>query len=75
LSPPARDKNDAMTEFCRDILASSAVDDQPFFEPQRVRGLMDAVSDMAPVDRSAFEGALLRVVSICVLQERFGPSS
>lgn len=75
LSPPARDEHDAMTELCRDILASSAVDDQPFFEPQRVRGLMDAVSDMAPVDRSAFEGALLRVVSICVLQERFGPSS
>jgi asparagine synthase (glutamine-hydrolysing) len=72
MSPPARDEHDALSQFCSDTLASSAVDDQPFFEPARVRGLMAAVADMAPVDRGAFEGALLRVVSTCVMQERFG---
>jgi asparagine synthase (glutamine-hydrolysing) len=75
LAPPARDEHDAMTEFCRDVLASSAVDEQPFFEPRRVRGLMDAVADMAPGDRGAFEGALLRVVSTCLMQQRFGLSA
>ncbi|HKP64721.1 MAG TPA: asparagine synthase (glutamine-hydrolyzing) [Polyangiales bacterium] len=74
MSPPARDEHDAMTEFCRDVLASSVVDEQPFFEPRRVRGLMDAVADMAPVDRGAFEGALLRVVSTCLMQQHFGLS-
>jgi asparagine synthase (glutamine-hydrolysing) len=75
MSPPARDDNDALSVFCRDMLASSVVDDQPFFEPARVRGLMDSVADMQPADRGAFEGVVLRVVSTCVLQQRFGLSA
>jgi asparagine synthase (glutamine-hydrolysing) len=71
MSPPAKHDDDAMTVFCRDVLASSAVDDQPFFEPKQVRSLMDRVADMPPADRAAFEGVVLRVVSVCVLQERF----
>jgi asparagine synthase (glutamine-hydrolysing) len=75
ISPPARDDSDAMSTLCRDVLSSAAVYDQPFFDPVRVRGLMDRLGDMAPADRAAFEGAVLQVVSICVLQERFAPAA
>lgn len=75
MSPPATDIHDDLHTFCRDILSSSAVNAQPFFEPAQVRGLMDRVADMPPPDRAAHEGVVLRVVSTCVLQERFRPSA
>ncbi|MGH8129855.1 MAG: asparagine synthase (glutamine-hydrolyzing) [Steroidobacteraceae bacterium] len=75
MSPPARTAGDALAEFCQDVLHSAAVQAQPFFEPQRVRDLMQRVADLPPQDRPAFEGAVLLVVSTCVLQERFAMSS
>jgi asparagine synthase (glutamine-hydrolysing) len=75
MTPPARSPNDAMTEFYQDVLQSSAVDAQPFFEPAQVRRLMQRVTAMAPNERAAFDGAVLLVVSACVLQERFGMTS
>jgi len=71
MSPPARSATDPVAVFCQDVLRSRAVDDQPFFAPQAVRGLMDQVAVMPPDDRAAFEGVVLRVVSTCLLQERF----
>lgn len=53
-------------------LRSRAVEDQPFFDPCRLRGLMDQVAAMEPAGRAAFEGVVLRIVSTCVLQQRFG---
>jgi asparagine synthase (glutamine-hydrolysing) len=72
MSPPARDSGDPLTLFCQDVLRSGAVDDQPFFDPARVRTLMDQVAGMAPDERAAFEGVVLRVVSTCLLQQQFG---
>lgn len=72
ISPPSRDNDDALALFCQDTLRSRSVEDQPFFEPYRIRGLMDQVAAMEPADRAAFEGVVLRIVSTCVLQQRFG---
>ena len=72
MAPPARDSGDPLAMFCQDTLRSGMVQDQPFFDATRVRGLMDHVAGLAPDDRAAFEGIVLRVVSTCLLQERFG---
>lgn len=75
MSPPARSSDDALAGFCQDVLHSSAVEAQPFFEPSRARNLMKHVAELPPQDRPAFEGAVLLVVSACVLQDRFGMSA
>jgi asparagine synthase (glutamine-hydrolysing) len=72
MAPPARDPDDPLAVFCQDTLRSPAVADQPFFDQKRVRELMDQVGRMEPDDRAAFEGVVLRVVSTCLLQQRFG---
>jgi len=72
MSPPARNSGDALSVFCQDMLRSRFVADQPFFNPGRIRGLMDQVATMEPADRAAFEGVVLRIVSTCILQQRFG---
>lgn len=71
MSPPARTADDPLAGFCQDVLHSSAVEAQPFFEPRRARSLMKHVAELPPQDRPAFEGAVLLVVSTCVLQDRF----
>ncbi|MGH3963904.1 MAG: asparagine synthase (glutamine-hydrolyzing) [Pseudonocardiaceae bacterium] len=72
LSPPARGIGDPLAVFCQDTLRSRSVEDQPFFDPCRVRGLMDHVAAMEPADRAAFQTVVLGIVSTCVLQQRFG---
>jgi asparagine synthase (glutamine-hydrolysing) len=72
LSPPVRDGGDALAVFCQDTLRSRCVEDQPFFDPCRVRGLMDQVAAMEPADQTGFQGVVLRIVSTCLLQQRFG---
>ena len=72
LSPPSRDNGDALAMFCQDTLRSGSVEDQPFFDPCRVRGLMDQVAAMEAADRAVFENIVLLIVSTCILQQRFG---
>jgi asparagine synthase (glutamine-hydrolysing) len=71
MSPPARDDDDALSRYCQDVLRSTAVQDQPFFDPSRVRALMDRMAASEPGDRAAYEGVVLRILSTCLLQERF----
>jgi asparagine synthase (glutamine-hydrolysing) len=75
MSPPARAADDPLTQFCQDVLHSAAVEAQPFFDPQRARGLMRRVAALPEQERGAYDGAVLMVVSTCVLQQRFGMSS
>ncbi|MDH4146726.1 MAG: asparagine synthase (glutamine-hydrolyzing) [Acidimicrobiia bacterium] len=72
MSPPARDDNDALGRYCQDLLRSDLVADQPFFEPGAVRRMMDRLASSEPDERAAQEGVVLRVVSTCLLQQRFG---
>lgn len=75
MSPPARHDDDALGAYCQDILRSDLVGNQPFFDPQRVRAMMDALAGAEPDERAAGEGVVLRVLSTCLLQERFGLSA
>lgn len=72
MAPPDRDSGDPLAACRQDLLRSSVVEDQPFVDPVRVRGLMDKVAAMEPNTRAAYEGVGLRVVSTCLLQRRFG---
>ena len=74
MAPPAREVDDPLAVFCQDTLRSTEIGDQPFFDPVRIRTLMDEVAGMGPDERAAFEGVVLRVVSTVVMQRSFGLS-
>jgi asparagine synthase (glutamine-hydrolysing) len=74
LAPPPRDGNDALSAFCQDVLRSSVMDDQPFFEPARVRKLMDQVATLGHAERTSHGPTVMTIVSACILQQRFGLS-
>ena len=71
MSPPARDDQDALGRYCQDILRSELVEDQPFFAAASVRALMDRLATSEPAERAANEGVVLRIVSTCLLHQRF----
>jgi asparagine synthase (glutamine-hydrolysing) len=72
MSPPARQGDDAMARFVQDILRSSTLRAQPFFDTALVRSLLDEVPKLDPDARAVAEAPLLNVVSTCLLQQRFG---
>ena len=75
MSPPARSDDDPLGVFCQDVLRSSALESQPFFDPKRVRKFIDDIAALPPADRAASEGPVLKIVSTCLLRERFGIST
>jgi asparagine synthase (glutamine-hydrolysing) len=75
MSPPARSDDDPLAVLCQDVLRSPVVESQPFFDPKRVREFIDGVAALPPADRAASEGAVLKLVSTCLLHERFGMSA
>ena len=74
MSPPAKETGDAMATFVSDVVSSSALDDQPFYDPTAVRALRDRVAGMAPAERAVAEAPLLSVTSTVLMQQRFGLS-
>ena len=72
MSPPARSDDDALAVFCQDTLRSGLLERQPYFAPDRVRALLDRLAVADPAERAAAEGVVLRVVSTCLLHDRFG---
>jgi asparagine synthase (glutamine-hydrolysing) len=72
MSPPAKETGDAMATFVSDIIASSALDDQPFYNPKAVRALRDRATTLDPAERAVAEAPLLSVVSTVLMQQRFG---
>jgi asparagine synthase (glutamine-hydrolysing) len=75
MSPPARSDDDPLGAFCQDVLRSAVVESQPFFDPERVRDFIDNVASLPHAERAASEGAILKLVSTCLLHERFGMSA
>jgi asparagine synthase (glutamine-hydrolysing) len=71
-SPPAEPADDPMVEMFQDVMASRAFEEQPIFDPARVREGLAAMKT-CPVDqRPAFEGRIQRAVSITLMHQRFG---
>jgi asparagine synthase (glutamine-hydrolysing) len=75
VAPPPRSGNDALSTFCQDVLRSSLLDDQPFFEPDRVRSTMDHIATLDHDERAPYGAMVMTTVSACLLQQRFGLSS
>jgi asparagine synthase (glutamine-hydrolysing) len=75
VAPPPRGGNDPLSAFCQDVLRSSLLDDQPFFEPARVRGTMDYIATLDHDERAPYGAMVMTTVSTCLLQQRFGLSS
>jgi asparagine synthase (glutamine-hydrolysing) len=75
VAPPPRSGNDALSAFCHDVLRSPLLNDQPFFEPARVRSMMDCIATLDHAERAPYGAMVMTIVSACILQQRFGLSA
>jgi asparagine synthase (glutamine-hydrolysing) len=75
-TPPVKvGENDAMLELFGDVFSSSVLDDQPIFDPAKVRALFTSFSDREPAERVAIDGIMNRVLSMTLMHQRFGMSA
>ena len=75
-TPPAKlGEDDAMLELFGDVLASSAIDEQPIYDAAKVRALFDSMPEADPAQRVAIDGLMNRVLSMTLMHHRFGMSS
>ncbi|HEY9648465.1 MAG TPA: asparagine synthase-related protein, partial [Chroococcidiopsis sp.] len=75
LSPPSTLKPDgALHEFLQDTLRGQSLRNLGFYNPAAVVKLLDQIPEMRPDQLAASELLLMRILSSCVLQERFGLS-
>lgn len=74
-SPPTQEgKDDALLELFNDTLTSKAIEDQPIYDPDAVRQLMEAHRSTPAEDRIGMETLIHRVTSTIIMHERFGMS-
>ncbi len=72
LSPPSGlDPHGRLTQLMQDMLRSSVLDDQPFFDPAGVRFLLNKMPDLESTKRSGASYILTMILSTCVLHERY----
>jgi asparagine synthase (glutamine-hydrolysing) len=73
LSPPATlSPDDTFHTFVEDNLRGKAFGSMPFFNQRRVVELLDRLPGMDVGARTANDQILMQLVSLCVLNERFG---
>jgi len=73
LSPPATlNPDDTFNTYVQDMLRGKALASLPFFDQKRVIELLDGMPGMDEGARTANDQVLMLLVSMCVLQERFG---
>jgi asparagine synthase (glutamine-hydrolysing) len=73
LSPPATLRpDDTFQTFVQDMLRGETLRSMPFFDQKAVVGLLDKLPEMDVGARTANDQILMFMVSLCVLQERFG---
>jgi asparagine synthase (glutamine-hydrolysing) len=76
LSPPATlSPDDTFQTFVQDMLRGETLRSMPFFDQKKVVALLDRLPEMDVGARTANDQILMFMVSLCVLQERFGLSS
>jgi len=74
-TPPAKlGEEDAMLALFGDVFSSSLLDEQPIFDPARVRSLFRTLPDCTPEQRVALDGLMNRILSLTLLHQRFGMS-
>lgn len=73
LSPPATlNPDDTFHDYVQDMLRGKALASVPFFSQKRVIELLDRMPSMDDGARIANDQILMTLMSICVLQQRFG---
>jgi asparagine synthase (glutamine-hydrolysing) len=72
LAPPMGPRT---LECARDVLASAAFRAQPALDPRKVSALLDELPGMTAEGRKAHDPVLFFVLSIAILQARFGVAS
>jgi len=76
LSPPATlSPDDTFQTFVQDMLRGETLRSMPFFDQKKIVSLLDRLPEMDVGARTANDQILMFIVSLCVLQERFGLSS
>jgi asparagine synthase (glutamine-hydrolysing) len=76
LSPPATIEPDhTFNTYVQDTLRGKVLGSLPFFDQKEVVALLDRLPGMDMGARTAYDQVLMILVSMCVLQERFGLSS
>ena len=71
VAPPPRGGDDALSIFCQDVVRSSDLQDQPFFDPTAVQAMMDHVATLDPPERIPYGNTIMIIVSTCLLHKRF----
>src|SRR5215472_1928182 len=72
LSPPATlNPKKKLSTFVQDTLRSPVLGSIPFFDQEKVIGLLDSLDRMDQGSRIANDQVLMTLVSACVLQDRF----
>jgi asparagine synthase (glutamine-hydrolysing) len=73
IAPPSTfNPNEALQQLIQDTLRSSVMSRIPFYNQAAVINLLDQLPIMSESDRATADFNLLRMLSACVLQERFG---
>ena len=76
LSPPATlNPDDTFQTFVQDMLRGETLRSIPFFDQKETVALLDRLPQMDVGARTAYDQVLMYMVSLCVLQERFGLST
>jgi asparagine synthase (glutamine-hydrolysing) len=61
--------------FVEDTLRGKTLKEMPFFDQKAVVALLDKLPEMDAGSRTTCDQLLMHMVSLCVLQERFGLSN
>jgi asparagine synthase (glutamine-hydrolysing) len=73
LAPPSTFKpNERLHELIQDTLRGSTMASLPFYNQAAVIALLDELPEMDDTTRTSIDFILMRLLSACILQERFG---
>jgi asparagine synthase (glutamine-hydrolysing) len=70
--PAAAAETGRLRELVHDTLRGSLLHATPFFEPSRVVALLDSLPERDAATRTALDGPLMVILSLCLMQRRFG---
>ena len=72
LAPPSGlDASGRLNQLMHDVFRSSVLDDQPFFDPQGTRLLLQKMPTLEPSKRGGASYILTMILSACVLHDRY----
>lgn len=73
LAPPSTFKpNGALQQLVQDTLRSSVMSCLPFYNQAAIIQLLDELPTMSENQRASIDSVLMKILSACILQERFG---